>query len=43
MVAFARACYRMAQEGQTGCKTAYDVAPGYLSPKSPEELRASML
>ena len=43
MVAFARACYRMAKEGQTGCRTAYDVAPAYLSPKSPEELRASML
>ena len=34
---------RMAQEGQTGCRTAYDVAPAYLSPKSGEELRATML
>ncbi len=43
MVAFARACYRMAQEGQTGCRTAFDVAPAYLSPKTPEELRAGLL
>lgn len=43
MVAFARACYRMAKEGQTGCRTAFDIAPSYLSPKSADELRASML
>jgi len=33
----------MAQEGQTGCRTAFDIAPAYLSSKTPEELRASML
>jgi len=43
MVAFARACYRMAEEGQTGCRTAFDVPPAYLSPKTPEELRAGLL
>lgn len=43
MVAFARACYRMAKEGQTGCRTAFDIAPAYLSPKTPEELRAGIL
>ncbi|MBR6700700.1 MAG: diaminopimelate dehydrogenase [Firmicutes bacterium] len=43
MVAFARACYRMAAEGQTGCRTAFDVAPAYLSAKLPEELREHML
>lgn len=43
MVAFARACYRMAQEGQTGCRTAFDIAPAYMSPKSAEELRAHLL
>ena len=43
MVAFARACYRMAAEGQTGCRTAFDVAPAYLSAKSPEELREHLL
>lgn len=43
MVAFARACYRMAKEGQTGCRTAFDIAPSYMSPKSAEELRAHLL
>lgn len=43
MVAFARACYRMAQEGKTGCRTAFDIAPSYMSPKSAEELRAHLL
>lgn len=43
MVAFARACYRMAQEGQTGCRTAFDIAPAYMSSKSAEELRAHLL
>ena len=43
IVAYARAAYRMAAEGQTGCRTVFDVAPAYLSAMSPEELRASML
>ena len=43
IVACARAAYRMAAEGQTGCKTMFDIAPAYLSPKSGEELRATML
>lgn len=43
IVAFARAVYRMNNEGQTGCKTVFDVPPAYLSLKSAEELRASML
>ena len=43
IVAYARAAYRMALEGQTGCKTVFDIAPAWLSPKSGEELRASML
>lgn len=43
IVAFARAVYRMKAEGITGCKTVFDVPPAYLSPKSVEELRASML
>lgn len=43
LVAYARALSRMAAEGQTGCKTAFDVAPGYLSPLSAEELRAHCL
>ena len=43
IVAYARAAYRLACEGQTGCRTVFDIAPAYLSPKSGEELRASLL
>lgn len=43
IVAYARAAYRLHKEGQTGCKTVFDIAPAYLSAKSGEELRASML
>ena len=43
LVAYARAVVRMAKEGQTGCKTVFDVAPAYLSSKSGEELRKEML
>lgn len=43
IVAYARAACRLACEGQTGCRTVFDIAPAYLSPKSGEELRASML
>lgn len=43
IVAYARAAYRLAQEGQSGCKTVFDIAPAYLSPLSNEELRAQML
>ena len=43
IVAYARAAYRMAQEGVSGCKTVFDIPPAYLSSKSAEELRATML
>ena len=43
IVAYARAVSRMNKEGMSGCKTGFDVAPAYLSPKSAEELRAHML
>lgn len=43
IAAYARAAYRLSQEGQTGCKTVFDVAPAYLSVQTPEELRAHML
>ncbi len=43
LVAYARAAYRMASEGASGCKTVFDVPPAYLSAKSGEELRRSML
>lgn len=43
IVAYARAVYRLSREGSHGCKTVFDIAPAYLSAKSGEELRASML
>lgn len=43
IVAYARAAYRLASEGQTGCKTVFDIAPAYLSSRSGEELRAALL
>lgn len=43
LVAYARAAFRLANEGATGCRTIFDVPPAYLSPKSGEELRASLL
>ncbi len=43
LVAYARAAYRMNKEGQSGCKTVLDVAPAYLSPKSADELRATLV
>ena len=43
IVAYARAAYRMNQEGQNGCKTVFDVAPAYLSALSGEELRKHLL
>lgn len=43
IVAYARAAYRMNKEGQSGCKTVFDIAPAYLSAKSPEEIRAHLL
>ena len=43
IVAYARAAYRLAKEGQSGCKTVFDIAPAYLSAQSGEELRAHLL
>ncbi|WP_122902182.1 diaminopimelate dehydrogenase [Acinetobacter sp. B51(2017)] len=43
LVAYSRACYRLNQMQQYGAKTAFDVAPGLLSIKSPEQLRKELL
>ena len=43
IVAYARACYKMSSEGQSGCKTVFDVAPSYLTMLSNEEIRKTML
>lgn len=43
LLAYARAAARMASEGQTGCKTVFDVPLGYLLAKSMEDLRREIL
>lgn len=43
IAAFARAAYRMNAAGESGCKTVLDIPPAYLSPRSSEDLRASLL
>jgi diaminopimelate dehydrogenase len=43
LVAYARAVYKAASRGESGCKTVFDVPPADLSPLSAEELRATML
>jgi len=43
LVAYARAIYKMSKTGLTGAFSVFDVAPALLSPKSNEELRATLL
>lgn len=43
IVAYARAAYRLGQEGQKGCKTVFDIAPAYLSAQDPAVLRKHLL
>jgi len=43
LTTFGRAVYRMAQRGEHGCKTVFDIAPVDLSPTSREELIAHLL
>ncbi|QEZ89348.1 diaminopimelate dehydrogenase [Aliarcobacter cibarius] len=43
LVAYARATYRLAQKGDFGAKTAFDVAPNLLSPKTSLELITEIL
>lgn len=43
LVAYTRAIARLAKEGQTGCRTVFDIPFAYLSPKSAQELRAELL
>ena len=43
LVAYARAAYRMNREGQSGCKTIFDVPPAYLSALDGETLRKTLL
>lgn len=43
LIAYARAAYRLNKEGQTGCKTVFDIAPAYLCKESGDYLRSHML
>ena len=43
IAAYARAVYRMAQDGTAGCKTVFDVAPAYLVDMTGEEIREKLL
>ncbi len=43
IAAYARAVYKMAQKGESGCKTVFDIPPAYLSAKTEEALRKELL
>ncbi|MFW5649314.1 MAG: diaminopimelate dehydrogenase [Candidatus Alkaliphilus sp. MAG34] len=43
VVAYARAVFRLSEEGKTGAISVFDVPPAYLSPMSGEELRRKLL
>lgn len=43
LVAYARAAYRLAQKGEFGAKSVFDIAPVLLSQKTPEQLRKEIL
>jgi diaminopimelate dehydrogenase len=43
LVCYARAAYRLAQRGEKGARTVFDIAPALLSPKSGEDLRKELL
>jgi len=43
LLAYARAIHKFSQEGRKGAVTVFDIPFGYLSPKSPEELRKELL
>jgi diaminopimelate dehydrogenase len=43
LAAYARAAFRLAQNGHFGAKTVFDIAPALLSPRDGAELRAHLL
>lgn len=43
LIAYARAAFRLKKEDISGAKTVFDIAPAYLSIKSGEELRKTLL
>ena len=43
IVSYARAVYRLAEKGESGCRTVLDIAPSLLSIKTADELRKELL
>lgn len=43
LICYARAAYRLSKAGESGARSVFDIAPGLLSQKTAEELRAQML
>ena len=43
IAAYARAVYKLSEEGTSGCKTVFDIAPSYLTTMSNEEIRTHLL
>lgn len=43
LICYARAAYRLSKAGESGARSVFDIAPAFLSQKTPEELRAQML
>ena len=43
LVAYARAAYKLNKEGESGCKTVFDIPPALLSNETPEYLRKQLL
>lgn len=43
LACYARAAYRLSKNGESGARSVFDIAPGMLSMKSAEELRAQLL
>lgn len=43
LTAYARAAYRLNQEGSFGCKTVFDIPPAYMSAESGDEIRRKYL
>ena len=43
LIAYARAAYRLNQKGENGARSVFDIAPAWLSMKTPEQLRKEIL
>jgi diaminopimelate dehydrogenase len=43
LVAYARAASRLSRQGAVGAHSVFDIAPGLLSPKTPDQLRKELL